>query len=257
MTSISKDAPMSDSDFVYVSSKPLLRTRDAETKTDSEYKKKAVSQGTVPSKEAILPQAAAAAVCLVLGKGSALGPKLSLPPVLDTTARMSQTLRFVCTSTAVSTVNVNDLVLAGGGIAYSSTVVYSMASCFKLRKVTVWPNAGGYVQLAWGSLVGNIQEDSLKDESTPTGITNTTPVQLKPPPGTLLHEWVNLASGSAVAFTISSGSGSIVDVEIEYKLSNRMANVSATGIATTAGVVYYGALDGSSRVYTPVGRVMF
>jgi len=175
-----------------------------------------------------------------------------LPPAICTTVIVSHKYRFINSSNAANrSVTVSTLLTSLGGIATSAISFSSFASAVRLRSVTVFPSSGGDVDLAWTAL-GQHETDEVKDHTIPGGITVTSPALFRPPKDALVSKWQNSSTPSAQLFTISSSMGSIVDVHVEYRLSNAFGNVTATVVGASAGTVSYTPLD-TGGTYLPIG----
>jgi hypothetical protein len=163
--------------------------------------------------------------------------------------------RFDVQSTVVAqTVSSASLMFVPGSISTLSTNVYSFASAIKLRKVIAWPPAGGEVNLQWNGAAGNVR-DSAMDVTLPTGVTVTKPTSFVPPPESFSALWWEGGQTSKTLMQISATSGSVIDVLLDYTLSNVLANAVGVVASSVVGSVYYGYLDGAStHIFKPLGR---
>jgi hypothetical protein len=192
----------------------------------------------------------------------------SLPPPIHATVRIRHVYRFVNvgTSGTVSSVNVGDLAFACGALATSTSVIYSLASSVKIDWIKVWSAAiaqtagaaANSVVVNWSTAESALAPDDNIVELLPSGITSTACAVFTPPKLSTASFWVQPGNDSSTTmFQISSEKGSIVDVCMEYTLSNNVANISnSSNSGLTAGNIYYCGLDNpvfNSANYLGVG----
>jgi len=170
-----------------------------------------------------------------------------LPPQLQTTSRIRKRLRFLALS-AITNQSITGQTMAGacGGIAATTTDVVPWASTIRLRRVTIWPAVGtsaGVADVTWATDGTLFVKDEFRLTSVPQGVTIDKSVTSVPPKGTLGQFW-QAATNTSTIFTISAPSGSIVDIVIDFTLSNEIAPTAITVVTATQGLVYYLHLDG-------------
>jgi hypothetical protein len=188
---------------------------------------------------------------LPLAKGKLKGVS-SLPPTLDNTIKCMHVFRyFVATASVPVSVSVNDMLGALGGVCTVTNSAFKpWASSFRLKAVVAFPSGSSsstdnFAQLSWNSGLLPQQRDQLKTQDIPQGISVTKPVVFKPPKLTLAGDWVACtASVTANLFTIFADAGSIIDLHVDFTLSNTFipGTISiGTGVLNS---VYYLPLDG-------------
>jgi len=186
---------------------------------------------------------------------------IGLPPRIQLSPAVSHVFRFRSTSASPASITVADILGALGGICtVANSKVDTWASCFKIHKVTVWPSgstsAPTLATLQWAQGESAQVPDEVYDEAIPEGITATKALVFAPPAKSLCGFWINSMDSAAAVFAITSSIGSIVDLQVSFRLVNAFAGVLATVAAGTLGTVYYLALDGpSSNTYVPVGML--
>jgi len=188
--------------------------------------------------------------------GSNLPPKLNCAPVLRTIYRFRST-------SAQTNVGITGSMLAGvcGMVVYvATTTARSIASSFRIRKLTVWPGlstTASTSEVLWASADSTFQKDTAFINELPGGITNTSRSVFVPPKGTLSEMWhMSGGTGSAVMFTLSCPDESIIDLDIEFTLPNAQVGSTQNFVGSTgAGVFVYGYLDGPTlATIAPLGR---
>ncbi len=201
---------------------------------------------------------------MVRSEGKAGGGAMSLPPVLQATCYVRKRFRFRASS-AVSGVSctLNGFLGACGGICtVANTNLRTWASSFQIKKIVAWPPGGvsgsaDMVFVDWSAAGNsNFTPDSSKIVTIPDGITVTKSLVFVPPTKSLAEFWYNptnmSASGAIIALTCPSGT--ILDVILEFSLSNVNLGNNITIVAGSVGTVYYLALDGpSSNKLVPLG----
>jgi len=186
----------------------------------------------------------------------------SAPPLLQTTPSFTQTLRYYATLASVATVTAVDLAQACGIVAATSVLGYPIASAVRLKRIRIWPGetalaaAVNQCAVSWSSGVSNFAPDEEVDGSTPDGMSVPRALTFTPPKYALAADWLASGLSTGTVFLISSPIGSIVDVDVEIRLSNNIAPyTSLVLVSATAGLTYWMALDGrASKVYVPLGR---
>jgi len=184
-----------------------------------------------------------------------------LPPEIMTTTTCHSTLRFqVITSTITSTtINSAQLIGACGVIGkVVNTSVSSIASTFRVKRVTIWPSVSTSVdaipEISWGYPSStDVGKDVSWMSSVPTGVSQTGPVVSVPPKGSLCSVWFRWDSSQADLFTLLNiPVGSILDLSISFTLRNNLAGADISVITAVVGSMYYLYLDGAK--IQPVGR---
>jgi len=142
----------------------------------------------------------------------------------------------------------------------ANTTFETWASCFKIGLVTMFPpgdpTAGGpkIAQVSWATGESAQVPDELKLSVIPEGVTLSNSVRFKPPAKSLAGFWITTADAAADVMTITCPAGTIVDLQIAFRLSNALPQASVAIATGTVGVIYYLALDGpSSNSLVPVG----
>jgi hypothetical protein len=193
--------------------------------------------------------------------GVALASAVKLPPVLEATPRLSHVYRFAASANSSLTITMANLLGAFGGVCtVANSKVQPWASSFRIRSLTIWPAyaaSGNYTFVDWVSAGSSgYVPDTASMINIPDGITVTTALRFKPPRGSLAGHWLNpvTISSSAVVFGCTVKIGSVLDLDVEYTLSNISEAGNITVTAGTLGLVYYLALDGpSSNKLVPQG----
>jgi hypothetical protein len=187
------------------------------------------------------------------GKGKGMGSVPHLPPMLSTTMAVTHRFRFsIATDLAVQAITVLTAAGACGGIYGQSTQFYPWASTIRVRKVTLWPSATlsgvGNPTIQWQSAGGGFTKDEAKNEAVPSGITVDTPLVSKPPPNSLVSDWleVNFSYADTI-FSVTAPAGCVMDVDMSFTLGNALqpsSSVVQTVGSNVVGNVYYNYLDG-------------
>jgi len=211
------------------------------------------SLATEGKEEKIVPPTGSFRLVSLFGTQKTIAAKL--PPNIATTPHVRHVFRFISTSASAVGVTVNDLLgMCGSVCTVVNSYVVTLSSSVRVNSVRCFPAAGGTVQLQWNAIVSGIVPDDEHDMSTPTGVTMTGPSTFTPPPKSLCDSWMNSTIGSTPLFHLASSVGSIVDVNVSFRISNVLPGVAVAVTAGTLGAFYYLALDGpSSNTYTPLG----
>jgi len=181
-------------------------------------------------------------------KGSSKVP--SLPPRLSVGCYVSNTYRFMTTTSSQTTVTAQNLLGCMGQVCtVTNTTAICVMQFVRIRRITMWPAAsqtgGTTPHIMWTASIGNVEKDTFKDGSLPANITVDRPVTSVPPKGSLLHgNYVNGGFGNIA--TLSYASGTVIDVELSGLMSTVSAAVFIGVSATTQGTFFYGALDGNA-----------
>jgi len=183
-----------------------------------------------------------------------------LPPELDPTPHCRKVFRFGVAATGTYSITIGSVLGACGGIcSIASSKLQPWASSFRINRVVVYPSVGTgvYTFFDWTpSGSSGYVPDTATICNIPDGVSVTGPMRFIPPARSLAGDWINPASFTAstqlVGCTVHIGS--VVDLEIEFTLSNVSEATNVTIASGTLGAVYYLALDGpSSNKLIPQG----
>jgi hypothetical protein len=201
---------------------------------------------------------------MLAGKSMRGGSKgaSALPPTLECTPVYMGVFRFQSPSTSTS-VPVSALAMAGvcGAVcSVTNSTVNPIASAVKLKKITVWPTpivASGTVvptDVVWAAGL-DYNKDEVKDGTLPLGLTCTKGLVFTPPRKSLAASWLSDAVAQNI-FAISCPAGSIIDVSLDFVMSNGFTQFGSLTVASgVLGVLYYLGLDGpTTNHFTVVGR---
>jgi len=137
-----------------------------------------------------------------------------------------------------------------GSISYSSNHVVGWASSFRLRKVTIWPAAGG--EAGWlddftGTAEQALSKEDQKISTLPTGITVDKAVTYRPRRGAYQEMWQMAAINASDNLWLYWGTaGSVYDFEGVFTLSDNSQGYGVAVTTATAGDTYYLSPDGAS-----------
>jgi len=192
------------------------------------------------------------------GKRSMAGGTMDIPPPRHLTCNIHHVYRFRCTASGTYAVTIANFVGSLGvmGTVVNSTAV-TLASSFKLRSIKMWPpsNAGSdFGYLEWASAWTTLQRDEQVLASLPDGITVPTSLTFRPGKGSIAAMWTSNNANSAY-FNLNAVTGAIIDVDVDWTITNALASQSIAGFAAIAlGSIYYLALDGrASNKLLPIG----
>jgi len=182
---------------------------------------------------------------------------LNLPPKINASVTVNHVFRFKSTVSTTVTVSVADLALICGGVATSGTSFTGWCSSFRVKSFKIWPAEGTVdvnAGVEWVGAVQQIGRDILEEEVLPNGITVTKCLTSRPPAKCSAADWTLLSSPTNVMALVTTASGSIIDVSLEFTLVNIFNGPSFTGAGFTAGAIYYGCLDQQgAAAYLPIG----
>jgi hypothetical protein len=190
-------------------------------------------------------------------QGKALA--VSLPPRIQLSPAVSHTYRFRSTSASATLVTVASMLGALGGLCTAvNSKIGTWASSLKIIKVTVWPSGStsGVTNATLSWYLGESAQvpDEAWDEAIPEGITATKALVFTPPPKSLCGFWIDSSDSAANLFAIQTSIGSVVDLQVAYRLVNVQSGLQITVVTGVLGTVYYLALDGpTSNTYVPIG----
>jgi hypothetical protein len=184
-------------------------------------------------------------------KGS---PGLSLPPEIQVTPMVrNHTFRFYANSSGTYSITATEVIGALGTVCtVTNATVRPFASSFKIKKVSLWSDATSSEQnasITWALATGSQQVDAEKNRAIPAGVSVTGVVSEVPPKGTLCALW-QVASSNSI-FLISANTGSVIDLTVDYTLSNQIVSNTMSVATGVLGSIYYLYLDGLHLV--PVG----
>lgn len=181
---------------------------------------------------------------------------LSLPPQLECSPVYGAWFRFDTVSTVSNQVITKANLMAVPGVVGTvvNTTGYTVSSAVRIKKVRAWPAAGGEVNIQWNGSPGKTR-DEAKDVSLPTGITVDRMLELTPPPGSFASLWWEAGETSVSIMQISATNGTIIDLLLDFTLSNSLGNSAVTFAGIAVGGFYYGYLDGNTtHQFRPLGR---
>lgn len=134
----------------------------------------------------------------------------------------------------------------------------SVASCVKLRKVSIWPASeadtatGNNPEIEYVSGYGTTSDRSYV-QSIPGGVSVSKPVVSKPGKDTLAALWQNSSASSTSLFTLYDiNKGSIIAVDVSFMLRNAVPGINFTVATAVLGTMYYLYLDGATAKLQPV-----
>lgn len=161
---------------------------------------------------------------------------------------------------AATTITVKNLLEAMGQVQTDATHVQSVFSCVRIKKVQIWgpaAAAGGHADISvrWATGGNNVVDDVKTNTTISTA--NSCYYESTPPPNTFSSMWWDSAAAATVLFDISCPANAIVDVMLEGRLRNSIAQPTTTVVvvAKTVGTLFYGYLDGPATAnFFPEGR---
>lgn len=227
-------------------------------RTDDKITDYVVVQEETKSDKELKSEALAAPASMVSGKARKLGGS-SLPPVRDmTVTAKSHTFRYISTNGANGTnVTPTNIIGACGGICtVANSKLTPWASSFLLKCIRCWPGTSstGYedVVIRWAAYNSIGTKDSKLERAIPQGLTSTGALEFRPPKNTVATWWQ--VANSSVLLVISCAPGSILEMDIDFTLSNTFVTTDATIATGTLASVYYLPLDGATaHTITPLG----
>jgi hypothetical protein len=252
-TSKPKSAPVIDSEeFEVVRRAPRLTSSPSD---HFESKEKVAPHPVVSLKKSI---GTARAVSALSGSRSRSMGSASLPPQIDNTLVVRSRIRYVAGADSLVSVSAQDLAGALGGVCTVTNSVFKpWASSFRIRKIVAWPSQSttllNAAAISWNSGIAGANRDSERSADIPEGITITEKVDFKPPPKSLASDWFAASVGTTNIFTMTCNEGSILDLHVDFTLSNQFSAGTSTIATGVLGSIYYLPLDGaSSHQYFPV-----
>jgi len=186
------------------------------------------------------------------------GPGLSLPPGIEATPIVGHKFRFQVLSDITSAaLTVGNMIGICGVIGtVTNTTAVSVASCVKLRRVTIWPaldtSTNHSPEISYATNYGTTSDRSWS-RTVPLGVTVTGSVKSKPGKDTLAALWQNSGATSSTLCTLYDiQKGSIVDVDVTFCMRNSQNGVSYSVTTAVIGTMYYLYMDGSGGKLQPV-----
>jgi hypothetical protein len=194
---------------------------------------------------------------LQMKRGKELSLAAGLPPPIQITPKLNHAFRFLASSGGTFTVNTANVIGALGVVCYATNGnCRPFSSSFRIRKVTIWTSAGTSTafnaSVVWTLATGNQMKDDEVETSVPEGISVTRSLVSSPPKGSLAAMWQ--VSSSNTLFTVQCNAGSILDLDVDYTISNQFVSGSQAVATGVLGNIYYFYLDGNtSHTLVPVG----
>lgn len=180
-----------------------------------------------------------------------------LPPKITVQAEVRHVYRFQANASLSSaSITVSNVLASCGGVCtVMNSIVQGWASSVRINKVTIWPaydgSSGGQAFVSW---ISPQTKDSSENKTIPTGITVTGPIVSIPPRNTFAAGWWNNNQASTQLMALSMPTGSVVDVDLSYTLSNEFGSVTFSAATASLGSIYYAYFDGqSTHKLTPQG----
>lgn len=187
-----------------------------------------------------------------------------VPPELNAVISCTHTFRFQCVTGFSALQNITGGNLAGaigGFCTTANSVVKTIASSIRVRKVVVWPSVQTTPQnppeVTWFSPITVMEKDASKERILPAGYSLSAALVSRPPRNTLCSDWFAVSSGaSQPMFGLTNiAGGSVIDVTLSWTITNNLVTSSPAIATGTLGTYYYLYLDGStSHQLQPVGK---
>jgi len=177
-------------------------------------------------------------------------------PMIEGNFRQIHRYRFKATAAYSGSISSVELLGVPGMIAASATDLYPFTKSARIVRVEVWsPTATSSTPvdlvLTWAA---SDRTPNARVMDTSINVSQPAHISAKPPKDSLASFWFQ--DTDVELFTLICPAGSIVDLTMESILRNATsaaAVVTVTG--ATAGLTYYGYLDGdSTHLLEPVGR---
>lgn len=197
-------------------------------------------------------------VTVLQGKGKNGG--MMVPRAIEVTPKVRQIFRYICNGAQTpASITYGDLLGVAGGIC---TVVNSairlVATSMKIVKVTLWPPVAAtgsnpsVSEINWIGANADQTPDMAYNETLPSGTATPGAIVIKPPKKSLAEDWFNNAVTLAdVVFTLYTGQGTLIDLELEYTQPNGLLSTAITIATGALGVFYYLTLNhsGSKNIF--------
>jgi hypothetical protein len=192
------------------------------------------------------------------GKAGKGGRVMDLPPTLDVTPKLSHVFRFYATSSGNVSCPANRVLASMGFITtVANTTCQPWTSSFRVKKVVIWDAPNSSVApvcfIYWNLATGTQIRDEEKNQILPEGVTVSKSIVSRPPKGSLAAMWQTTSSLNL--FTVSANTGSVLDLHVDFTLSNQfVSSAQSIGATSPVGSINYGWLDATSGgVWVPVG----
>ena len=242
-------------------SKVYARGTHGATPSHARSTEKSVLRVEKPDDEyvSVPEEKSSASLTVMPGKGLQSGRSMGLlPSVLNTTPVCKGIFRYYTTAD-VTNVQVNPVTIgqALGCVATGTTTLASFVSCYRIKKIVLWPGNGSFhiEELYWLSTPSAFVKEDVREATNPSGATITGPIQFIPPKGSLASFWINSSVAANALFGIQCNTGALIDLHVEFVLANALNGFTAqTTAGASAGSVYYPYLDGHSGVLKTTGR---
>jgi len=176
-----------------------------------------------------------------------------MPPMINSVVKLRHTFRYAASAAVTATnVTANFVFGAIGGICtVANTTVTCWANSFRIRKMTVWAGASTTnddVDVIFTDTSTDYFEDREMLVDIPAGITVERALVFTPPKTSICNFWVASSLATNTVMTLTVGSGSIVDMDVEFTLgSGNLTNKTQTVATGVLGTTYYLALDGTTN----------
>jgi len=165
---------------------------------------------------------------------------------------LRHTYRFSNSTNGNFSVTAGTLAGAIGGIC---TVVNSTLQCFassvKIDSIDIYPSTGAQVTLNWQTGNTPFVQDTLVNDSIPSGITMTQKLTFRPAARTLAADWFAFSAVTATNTLFNMGlsaSGCIIDMHVNYTLVGSIPSISRSIAVGVLGTQYYLYLDTAKDV---------
>ncbi len=192
------------------------------------------------------------------GKGKARGSSVQRVPRHQLSPDVRHVFRFaVGPGASVLPITVADLFgICGGICTVANSTFQPWSGSVRLHSIRVYlgSSSTGFTlcQIAWAIAASTYIPDEEWNEMQPEGMATPMALTFKPPKGSLASNWFSGNSGNVCLF--SCPAGTIVDVDVSFRLSNQFTANTISITTGTLGHVYYGYLDGaSSHTIQPQG----
>lgn len=140
-----------------------------------------------------------------------------------------------------------------GLMAATVTSGFPLAMSFKIGRISVWspPSSQGstsHASVEFWSIYAPLPVRQASDANMSTAFPAY--AYMSPPQGTKAYQW--LTSGSDHVATIHVDAGGVVDVDVQFNISDAAGLGLITLTGATVGVVYYAPLDGVGGTLVPL-----
>ncbi len=176
------------------------------------------------------------------------------PPQIKSNIVLKHKYRFRATAAFTGSITNTRIAGALGGMATTIVGVSLLPESFRIRKVELWApppsqGAASTISLEW---LGSANSPSLEVSDTTVSVSRPAHIVTKPPVQALSSFWQQ-PSGT-VAFTLNVPTGTIIDLTVDWIISDSAAAAGVIVVAAAViGEVYYLALDhGVSDLLVPV-----